>query len=163
MGESVEAGRMVEFRQDHQIEQTVVEHSIWAKRHTASGLPPVADREGHERSFPRKVFRTEAAAVRREFGKTRDAGQHVGQSAQAPLEIWIGFHGNARTKSTKYEFMNSLLLRKPTSIHRGGVRGRRVPGPPSDLAPARPWRGQNRWRCPREGRQVNTAPADPRR
>jgi len=112
MGESVEAGRMVEFRQDHQIEQTVVEHSIWAKRHTASGLPPVADREGHERSFPRKAFRTEAAAVRREFGKTRDAGEHVGQSAQAPLEIWIGFHGNARTKSTRYEVYEQFAVEK---------------------------------------------------
>src|SRR5262245_53598138 len=99
MGESVEAGRMVEFRQDHQIEQTVVEQSVRAKRHTASGLPPVADREGDERSFPRKAVRTEAAAVRREFGKTRNAREHVCQSAQAPLKLWIRFHGNARTKA----------------------------------------------------------------
>jgi hypothetical protein len=54
---------MVEFRQDHQIEQTVVEQSVWAKRHTASGLPPVADREGDEGAFPRKAFRTKPAAV----------------------------------------------------------------------------------------------------
>ena len=110
MGESVEACRMVEFGQDHQIEPAVVEQSVRAKRHAASGLPAVADRKGHERSFPREAFRTKAATVRRELGKARDAGEHIGQSAQAPLKLRVGFHGNARTEAARYEVYERLAV-----------------------------------------------------
>src|ERR1700693_4189001 len=69
MGESIETCRVVEFGQDHQIQQAVIKQSVRAKWHTASSLPTVADREAHERSFPGKSFRSKAATVRRELGK----------------------------------------------------------------------------------------------
>ena len=76
---------MVQFGQDHQIQETVVEQGVRTKRHAASSLAAVTDRNGDETSFPSEAFGAKAAAVRREFGKARNAGEHVGQSTQAPL------------------------------------------------------------------------------
>ena len=54
-------GDKVEFGQDHQIEPAVVQQGVRAKRHTASGLSAVADRESDEKLIRRWLEQHEPA------------------------------------------------------------------------------------------------------
>jgi hypothetical protein len=110
VGEGVQARGAIQFRQDHQIQQTVINQRVRAQRHATSSLPAITDRNGHETSLPREAFRTKAAAVRRQFRKARDAGEHVGHSPQSPLELRIRFYRDTRAEAARDEVHEWLAV-----------------------------------------------------
>jgi hypothetical protein len=161
MGESVETVTRDPVRAGSSNRATVIKHCVRAKWHAASSPPAVADRNGDERSFPRETFRPKASAVRGELPEARDAGKHIGQSAQVPLKLRVGFHGDARAEAPRYQIYERPVIEKAPYRSIAASCRRQVVGPRSDPAPARRLREQNRWRCREEECQANIAPANP--
>ena len=125
-GKGVETGRPGEVGQDRQVQEAVVDQRVRAERHAASGLPAIADRERDKRALPGKALGAKDASVRRKLCEARDAGDGLGQPAEAPLELGVCLGGDARAEAARDEIDERPVVDE-TEIDRARRRARRDP------------------------------------